>query len=507
MSEKRLTLIFSGNDFKYELEGVCKLFFPVESFNFLFLDSGGGTLPEDGSDCCLITRLEGRRSTLISVAARIGGRIKTAGERLDSSSDELEKSCEFRLGRLLYRVLSELTGKRPEWGVLTGVRPVKLINKLRGSGLDFDGIRQKLTEEYLVTEEKVRIGYETAVNQDAAVSGMPKDSFSLYVSIPFCPTRCSYCSFVSQTVSSFKKLMPEYVERLCDEIAYTSGLLGDGGPRLDTVYFGGGTPTSLEPGQLDRIMKTIASLFDLSGVREYTVEAGRPDTVTYDKLMVIKENGGGRISVNPQTVHDSVLLQIGRRHTAAQFFESYSLARSVGFKAINVDLIAGLPGDSISGFKESVDRIIELSPENITVHALSVKRASDMMASRDIGDDSLTESMIAYATQRLLLEGYKPYYLYRQKNQLGNQENIGWTRPGLEGIYNINIMEEIQSIVAVGAGGTTKILSGTDPGKGIQRFFNPKYPLDYIRSFDTVLKRKETAMGLLLGSESDKDRK
>lgn len=490
-----MTLIFSGNSFKYELEAVCKLFFPVEGFNFIFLDdaSQNGQKPE--GDYAFVCRIEGVKNAMLSVFASVNGRGAIEKGRVPMDENDYENDCEFRLGRLLFKCLSKLTGKYPEWGILTGVRPVKLINKLRNSGLSYDEIKLRLETEYLMTDEKINIGYKTALNQDKIISKIPKRSFSLYISIPFCPTRCAYCSFVSQTVSSFKKLMPEYVDKLCEEIRYTANLVKNSGFTLDTVYFGGGTPTSLEADDLERIMKTVAECFDTSHLREYTVEAGRPDTVTLEKLNVIKNNGGNRISVNPQTIHNTVLKEIGRAHTAEQFFESYKLAKAIGYRAVNVDLIADLPTDTYDGFKETVESIIALQPENITVHALSIKRASDLMQTRQASDDELAESMIKYATERLFESGYEPYYLYRQKNQLGNQENIGWTKPGLGGIYNVNIMEEVQTIIAVGAGGTTKIIDG-----GFERFFNPKYPLEYIKHFDTVLERKYSAVKLLLSN-------
>ncbi len=490
-----MTLIFSGNSFKYELEAVCKLFFPVEGFNFIFLDDTPQAEQKPQGDYAFICRIEGVKNSMLSVFASVNGRGAIEKERVPREENNYENDCEFRLGRLLFKCLVKLTGKYPEWGILTGVRPVKLINKLRSSGLSFEEIKLRLETEYLMTDEKINIGYKTALNQDKIISAMPKKSFSLYVSIPFCPTRCAYCSFVSQTVSSFKKLMPEYVDKLCEEIRYTASLVKYSDFTLDTVYFGGGTPTSLEASDLERIMKTIAECFDTSHLREYTVEAGRPDTVTIEKLNVIKMGGADRISVNPQTIHDSVLKEIGRAHTAEQFFESYKLAKTIGYKAVNVDLIAGLPTDTYDGFKETVESIIALQPENITVHALSIKRASDLMQTRKTSDDELAESMIKYATERLFESGYEPYYLYRQKNQLGNQENIGWTKPGLGGIYNVNIMEEVQTIIAVGAGGTTKIIDG-----GFERFFNPKYPLEYIKHFDTVLARKNSAAKLLLSA-------
>lgn len=489
-----MTLIFSGNNFKYQLEATCKLFLPVEGFDFIFLDEASQNWEKPEGDYCFICRITGTKTSMLSVYVRMGSSSAMEKDRLSNETEDYDDRCEFILARLLFKCMVKLTGKSPEWGVLTGVRPVKLINKLRASGLSYSEISDRLSGEYLLTDEKIRLGYETALNQDSVISSMPKKSYSLYVSIPFCPTRCSYCSFISQTVSGFKKLMPEYVRLLCEEIKYTAQKLRGTGYTLDTVYFGGGTPTSIEASELEKIMKTISSEFDLSSLREYTVEAGRPDTVTKEKLTVIKDNGADRISVNPQTIHDSVLEAIGRRHTSSQFFSSYDLAKSFGFKAVNVDLIAGLPTDTNAGFNESLESVIALQPENITVHALSIKRASDLMHSYVNSESVNVHDMISYANRRLFETGYQPYYLYRQKNQLDNQENVGWTKPGgLSGVYNINIMEEVQTIIAVGAGGTTKIVDG-----GLERYFNPKYPLEYIKHFDTVLHRKDEACKQLL---------
>lgn len=489
-----MTLIFSGNEFKYETEAVCKLFFPVERFGFIFADSDIGEVKPD-DDFVFVSRIKANHTTLLTVYAKIDGKAHKEYEKLLNDTADYENECEFLLGRLTYKALCTITGKCPEWGILTGVRPVKLFNKLRAKGMTRDEIADYLRQRYLISDEKINIGMLTAENQDRIIESMPKRSFSLYVSIPFCPTRCSYCSFVSQTVASFKKLMPEYVKKLCEEIEYTAKLVEPYGLTLDTVYFGGGTPTSIEAEDLDVICKTISDNFHLTHLREYCIEAGRPDTITEEKLRVIKENGCKRISINPQTMHDSVLEAIGRKHTVKQFLDSYYLAREVGFDAVNIDLIAGLPTDTLDGFKETVESVIALQTENVTVHALSIKRAADLMQDSSNVDESCAEKMIAYATKRLLESGYEPYYLYRQKNQLGNQENIGWTKSGYEGIYNINIMEEVQTIIAVGAGGSTKLVD-LEHGE-LERFFNPKYPLDYLRLYDTVISRKEEASRLL----------
>lgn len=486
-----MTLIFIGHGFKYELEAVCKLFFPVQTFSFAFLNEGD-PLPDTEGDFCVLSRFVEDKTAKMSVKAVISGRELYREKSLNTDIPDYEHRCELTLCGLLFNCLKDITGVSPEWGMLTGVRPVKLVTRLKNGGADEKAIYERLKKELFVSDEKIRLACATADNQREAVKNLPERSVSLYVSIPFCPSRCAYCSFVSQTVSGFKKLMPEYVDKLCRELEYIADALNLLSLGLDTVYFGGGTPTSLEASDLERIMKTVSRRFDLSKLREYTVEAGRPDTVTPEKLAVIKDNGGDRVSVNPQTLHDGVLEAIGRKHTVAQFYEAYELAKKAGFKAVNVDLIAGLPTDSFEGFCDSLTRVIGLDPENITVHALSIKRAADLMQSGGEGlSSALTSRMTAFSNAALLESGYSPYYLYRQKNQLGNQENVGWEKGGNVGIYNVNMMEEIQTVLAAGAGGSTKIVAAADR---IQRLYNPKYPLEYIKRFEeTVIPRKDEA--------------
>ena len=347
-----------------------------------------------------------------------------------------------------------------------------------------------LQNEYLVSAEKCDIAYMTAMTQENIIKKLSDKTFSLYISIPFCPTRCSYCSFVSQSIENCESLIPEYVDNLCREIRYTATLVNKIGLILDTVYFGGGTPTTLSAQQLSRIMDAVSSSFDMSNVREYTVEAGRPDTITAEKLDILKRKGCTRLSVNPQSLSDSVLEAIGRKHTAKQFFDSYRLAVNTGFGSVNTDIIAGLPGDTYESFKNTVDGLIALEPENITVHTLSIKRAARLNQSGEKQSvlKNAAGEMVSYASKRLLESGYRPYYLYRQKNMLENLENIGWAKPGFESLYNIYIMEEIQTIIALGAGGSTKLVDLKK--RRLERVFNYKFPLEYNKHFDLMLEKK-----------------
>ena len=485
-----MTLIFIGHDFKYEIEAVCKLFFPVRTFSFVYPD--GDAAPASTDDSILLSRKVTEEHAELSVNAKLNGSAAFRRDTVSLDAPDYEHSCEFTLCRMLFECLRELSGIIPEWGMLTGVRPVKLITRLKNSGMTEPEIFDYMRDRHYVSHDKVRLACDTASSQEKVIAELPKNSVSLYVSIPFCPSRCAYCSFVSQTVGSFYKLIPEYTDRLCEELVRTSMILKNLDLRLDTVYFGGGTPTSLEADVLERIMRTVAENFDLSHIREYTVEAGRPDTVTIEKLQVIKDNGGDRVSVNPQTMRQSVLDAIGRKHTVEQFLDAYQLAKSVGFKAVNVDLIAGLPTDDFKGFRSTLESVISLDPENITVHALSIKRAADLMHQEELELNAAeTSRMIAFSNESLTAAVYSPYYLYRQKNQLGNQENVGWEKGGTVGIYNVNMMEEIQTVLAVGAGGSTKIVAGE---RNIKRLYDPKYPFEYLKHFeDTVLPRKDEA--------------
>lgn len=373
---------------------------------------------------------------------------------------------------LLYKVLSEYTGIEIPWGILTGVRPVKVLSKLSES---------EAAEKLLVSHDKIALARTIDRIQQPMIAAIPKNSYSLYVSIPFCPTRCSYCSFVSHSVDKAAARMDEYVMRLIEEMKQTADVAKQLGLQLDTIYFGGGTPTTLSAEQLKRLFLAL-DMFDRSHVREFTVEAGRSDTITKDKLIAIKEAGADRISVNPQTMRDSVLEAIGRRHTTAQTEEAYHLAREVGFKCINMDLIAGLPTDDAEGFRYSLDRVTELKPENITVHSLSLKRAATLFHEQDRKTQGGAAEMIDYTHKRLQGEGYLPYYLYRQKNTADNQENTGYAKQGTESLYNMFIMEELQTILAVGAGASTKLVD-TENGR-ITRLCNHKFPYEYLDRFD-----------------------
>ena len=454
----------------YEPENVARLFF---------------------ANARLVRRLPRKED---GVLARAGRRL-AAGVRLGGRCTVLyaprpadEKQAELALAGLVYELLKKVTGVRPPWGMLTGVRPVRIIHDRRAAGLSEAEIRRLFVETYDCTEKKFRLAKSIADLQRPILAARKPRDYSLYIGIPFCPSRCSYCSFVSLSTQREGRLMEPYLEALCREIEAIRDRAEDCGLDLKTIYIGGGTPTSLSADGLRKLMGTVAECFDLSRLEEYTVEAGRPDCTDAEKLAVLKEYGASRISINPQTFSDAVLERIGRKHSAADILRCFEEARAAGHDNINMDLIAGLPGDTVEGFAKSLRTALSLSPENITVHTLTLKRASNLVighADSDYGDvAAMLEECGALADT-----GYQPYYLYRQKGTLQNLENTGWCKPGKEGYYNIYIMEEVHSILSAGAGGSTKLVQ--PGGAKIERIFNYKYPAEYISGFDTILQRKE----------------
>ncbi len=397
------------------------------------------------------------------------------------------------LARMLYDLLCDLTGHRPPWGMLTGVRPVRLVRNTLANGGE-DATRRLLRDRYDVSEEKYKLVRRVVDKQAGVLAASPQDSFSLYVSIPFCPTRCSYCSFVSQTIGREWGLIDGYLDSLVRELADTAAAVREAGLILESIYVGGGTPTSLSAAQLAHLLGAIAEHFDGGACKEYTVEAGRPDCTTPEKLRVLKEGGVGRIAINPQSFEDGVLRAIGRAHTGADAIRCFEEARAAGHRCINMDLIAGLPGDDPAGFERSLAQALALAPENITLHTLTYKRGTELAQAENAGSGSTPKGekgaagMLAGAYPCLAQKGYAPYYLYRQKGTVQNLENTGWTLPGREGVYNILMMEETRPVLAVGAGACTKLVA--EDGRIIRRLYNHKYPADYIRDFEALRERK-----------------
>ncbi len=384
------------------------------------------------------------------------------------------------------------------WGILTGIRPAKLAMQQLQAGKNDKEILRQFLQEYKTGEGKARLALEVAHNEEKIVSQMYEDGVSLYIGIPFCPTRCVYCSFVTNSVASSAHLIPEYLDCLLREITAVAELVKQKEKRLETVYIGGGTPTTLTAEQLKRLIQFVFSAFDMSGVKEFTVEAGRPDTITEEKLKTLKMCGVNRISINPQSMNEETMRVIGRRHTPDDIRRAFAMARDCGFDIINMDIIAGLPGETFEMFCHTVAEVEKLSPENTTVHTMSIKRASRLKETLE--EYSLTRGdevaqMVDYAREAMTAAGKQPYYLYRQKNILGNLENVGYSKPGFESLYNVYIMEEIQTILALGCGGSTKTV---DRKSGlIQRIFNVKEPKDYIQRLDEMLERKRALYDMI----------
>lgn len=399
------------------------------------------------------------------------------------------KADVFALCGLIYSFLCEQTGKRPPWGMLTGVRPVRIVHDMRRRGESEEAIERFFCDTYRAQPDKFRIARAIADVQAPIMRLSGPRSYSLYIGIPFCPSRCSYCSFVSKETAKSGKLIAPYLEKLELELEDIAEAARRNRMQLETVYIGGGTPTAISARQLEHLMNKARSCFDWSGVREFTVEAGRPDCTDEEKLAVIKECGATRISINPQTMSDEVLRAIGRKHTAQDIVDCYETARRVGHTCINMDLIAGLPRDTLEGFRSSLSEVIALGPENITVHTLTLKRASTLVTEHAADEYGDVAAMVESCAEPLARAGYNPYYLYRQKGTLQNLENTGFAKPGTEGLYNVFIMEEVHTILSAGAGGSTKLVS--PDGSRIERIFNHKYPLEYIERFDEVRRRKK----------------
>ena len=459
----------------YEVEHLVRLFYPMAPLTL--------TPPEDGEDCVWAER---RADGLFARVHEHGGE-KAASAPLPGPDGETEA---FALASLTYDLLRAWTGIRPPWGKMTGVRPVRLVHDKRAAGWSEAEIDHFFLGRFDCSEQKYRMAKAIADLQEPILRlGSKPKTYSLYLGIPFCPSRCSYCSFVSCNLDRDRELVQPYVDCLCREVQEIRAQAEKAGLRLCSIYIGGGTPTSLSADQLRQLMGTVRENFDLSKVVEYTVEAGRPDCTDAEKLAVIKEYGATRISINPQTFSDEVLANIGRKHSAQDILDCYADARRAGHDDINMDLIAGLPGDTVEGFEHSLRQAIALDPENITVHTLTLKRASRIVIEDQKENDYADVAAMLEKCHLLAEAGYRPYYLYRQKNTLQNLENVGWCKPGHEGYYNIYIMEEVQTILSAGAGGSTKLVA--DGGKRMQRIFNFKYPTEYIQRFAEVLERKK----------------
>ena len=472
-----LTLI--GHDYKYAVEQSMLMLYPEERPVYA---AGSGE-----RNSAVVGLRSGKEYRSIICRLHVDGVDSRGTARVKNSriTDEVTENrlMQHAVKRAFYAAAMAAGHEKPAWGSLTGVRPGKLLLSFVDQGMSLEGALRVLEKNYDVTPERCRLLRHTGAAALAARKSLGPKDVCLYVDIPFCPTRCAYCSFISVEAAGSKKLIPDYLEALNRELEALSEAVKAGGCRVVAIYIGGGTPTTLEAEQLEALCGRLRALFDLSACREFTVEAGRPDTITPEKLAALQRSGVSRVSVNPQTMSDTVLEAIGRKHSGQDIFKAMELVRQAGDFDVNMDLIAGLPGDTPDQFADSVRQLIALKPENITVHTLALKKGSRFTLEHpDLPGAAEVGAMLENASALLSASGYTPYYLYRQKFMSGSFENVGWTKPGKENLYNICIMEELTGILSAGAGGSTKLV---EPGS-VERIMAPKYPREYVQRIEEV---------------------
>ncbi len=458
-------IITHGHDLSTAVEQVVQLFFDLHS-DFTAESTYQGPLATARVSC--------------------GGLTGEAEYPVPESPDKKQLSdCIKKSVLLACRKISPMP---TPWGISTGIRPAKTARQLMDEGLSDSEILKFMNEEYWIEPSRARLCLDVAKKEQGILSLSGPDNISLYVGIPFCPTRCAYCSFISQALDHNNRFMLPYVDA-CEREIYAVGRVAERlGKRPITVYFGGGTPTAIPPEQLSRLIRAVKSSFDMSSLREFTVEAGRPDTLTPEMLKMLVREGIDRISINPQTMHRSTLDAIGRRHTPEDVERAFALAREYGVKIINADIILGLPGEDCAMVEATLDRLLALEPEAVTVHTMYLKRAARLRT--DFEKYRFAQNvnqMMELCRRRMREYGAYPYYMYKQKNTLGNLENVGFAKKGMECFYNVYIMEEIHSIFAMGGGASTKLISGDR----IERIFNPKEAADYTARIDEVISKKE----------------
>ena len=472
----KLTLI--GHDDRYAVEQLQMALFP------------------EGTEGEAVSTLH-RGAVWLTASAKItlNGKTVTASRRI-KAAEETVRLRRRALQQSYYLAAIQLLPQTPAWGALAGVRPTKITTRHMLEGGTPRSAAKLMRDVYYVTPDRQKLAVDCSISTVKAAALLQPKDVSLYVGIPFCPTRCTYCSFVSRTIGKKTELLNPYINALLKELEVTGRLLAASGKTLRTIYIGGGTPTTLSTPQMAYLLDAIRDSFDLSRCIEFTVEGGRPDTLDAEKLRTIREHGADRMSINPQTMEDHVLRACGRPHKAADVVRAYAEAVDAGFKAINMDLIAGLPQDNFEGFKRSLDSVAALNPANITVHTLALKKGADLFEKREgLSTPEEVTAMVDYANSALRSLGYKPYYLYRQKYMSGSFENVGWSRDDLDCLYNIYMMEEVHTILSLGGGGMNKV--NLSDGS-LKRFHNPKFPEQYIEMIDDVCRQKEEMFQLLM---------
>ena len=482
-----MKLYLKGHQELYAVEQLHMQLFPGEP-----TEAVEGPFAGDGTVSSL-----SRGKKWLTAAARVTWQGKTARvvKRIPVEQEDVRLRRRI-LQQSFFLAATQVLGTVPAWGALAGVRASKISTQHMLQGGTERSADALLKDVYFVTPARRRLCIDSSRHTLEAISYLRPNDLSVYIGIPFCPTRCAYCSFVSQSIERFGQYLEPYLEALCKEIAYTGKLLKQSGKVIRTLYMGGGTPTTLNADQMKRLLACINEHLDLSECLEFTVEGGRPDTLDLEKLRVIRQGGADRMSINPQTMSDEVLRRIGRRHDTAQTLQAYEDAVAAGFEGINMDLIAGLPGDTADSFVASVERVIALNPSNITVHTLALKRSAELFHQHpDLPDGEAVSEMLDRTEAALRAAGYEPYYLYRQKYMSGSFENVGWCKPGFTGLYNIYMMEELHTILSLGGGGMNKVMLGENK---LERFHNPKIPQDYIDRIETILRQKDEIFDLLI---------
>jgi coproporphyrinogen dehydrogenase HemZ len=472
-------------DFEYDIFSLVKAFYPKDEVATFI--NGIGKASEENVDAVVMVTYEEKT---VLIEAKNNSEHKVV-RQADVNLEERVKAKNI-LKHLLYDILSEFTRRVLPWGTLTGIRPTKISVALLESGKTEDEIRRYMKDTYLAMDAKIDLSIAIARRELEVLKNIDyKNGYSIYIGIPFCPTTCLYCSFTSYPIGKWEKRVDDYLDALCKEIEFTANAFK--GKVLNTIYIGGGTPTTLSAYQLDRLLTKLETAFDYNGLSELTVEAGRPDSVTPDKFKVLKAHKVSRISINPQTMNQRTLDLIGRKHTVEQIHEAYQMAREEGFQNINMDLIVGLPDEGIDAVRYTMEEITRLNPDSVTVHSLAIKRAArlNMFKERYDGYSITNNSEIIELTAEYAKKiNLTPYYLYRQQNMAGNLENVGYAKEGKEGIYNILIMEEKQTIIAMGAGASTKIVF--PDGFRIERIENVKDVDNYIERIDEMIQRKSS---------------
>mgnify|MGYP001190365825 FL=1 len=483
-----IDIILSDRAYENDIYPLVKAFYPDETIKVYAGEQYEEMSEQAKSEPCLRIDISFLRELVtVDITAADKGRIS---RQLNITGNEPKAAFKNSVKRLLYRMLCDISGQTLPWGILTGIRPTKLVYEMLESGADEDSIYSKMRQEYLCSDSKIAMSIEIAARELQLLDSIDyRNGYSLYIGIPFCPTTCLYCSFTSYPVSRYQELVEDYLSALKKEIEYAAGYFP--GKKLTTVYFGGGTPTSLTAGQLDSLLGLVKNSFDFRYVKEFCVEAGRPDSISEDKLKVLKKWGVDRISINPQSMQQKTLDIIGRRHTVEDVIAAFKMAREAGHDNINMDIILGLPGEKLSDLMDTLEQIKLLNPESLTVHTLAIKRAARLNIERENYKDLKARDvsrMLDYSIKFARDNSYLPYYLYRQKNMADNLENIGYAKYGREGLYNILIMEEKQTILALGAGGMSKLVFHDE--NRIERVDNVKSISDYIGRIDEMIEKK-----------------